>query len=98
MSASTTPRVTADDLELAATWLEGYDGIDDNGDVDETTKTMHRVAVWLRREAAKREDEARERAQVRDIIATVKAETGRTVTPAQARKALREARRPEAQS
>lgn len=45
-------RVTVDDLELAATWLENYEGSpdDDGGNLT----SLASVAVFLRKEAARR--------------------------------------------
>lgn len=63
--------VTADNLELAATWLEEYnDGetTEPNSDaVDEAAVVMFKVAAWLRREAARREREARLREVTREV-------------------------------
>jgi hypothetical protein len=56
---------TAADLELAATWLEEYndgDTLDPNGDHDEAAEVMFRVAAWLRKEAARREEASQVRA------------------------------------
>lgn len=50
-------RVTADDLEYAATWLEAFEGDPDDGPSDNLT-AYATVAAWLRREAAKREAKA----------------------------------------
>lgn len=71
-------RVTADNLAFAAEWLDCYDGTGENGDV-EGEAVMHRVADWLRAEAARRE----EAAAVRQIVAR----TGHT--PATVRAHLR---------
>jgi hypothetical protein len=70
-------RVTADDLELAATWLESYES--DEG--DDAAEAMEAVAALLRKEAYAR----REAATVRQLVK----ETG--ATPARARQALRDA-------
>lgn len=45
-------RVSADDLSLAADWLDAYDG------TAEESAGMYRVAEWLRAEVTRREKEA----------------------------------------
>jgi hypothetical protein len=74
-------RVSVDDLEFAATWLDNYEGQDD----DENNAAAVRVAAWLRAEIAKRAEDV----GVRAIVA----QTG--VEPARARAALRRAVRPQ---
>lgn len=60
-------RVTAADLEHAASWLEEYNNgdTDDERGHDEVAVTMFRVAAWLRAEAERRNHEAR----IRSIMA-----------------------------
>lgn len=73
----TTERVTADDLGLAATWLEEYnDGepTEPNSDKpDEAAIVMFKVARWLRAEEARRTREAR----VRELTKLAAQRTGR---------------------
>lgn len=45
-------RVSVDDLLFAATWLEGYEGEDD----DANNEAAARVAAWLRTEVDRREE------------------------------------------
>jgi hypothetical protein len=80
----TAPRVTADDLRLAAEWSRAYDG----GPEDDNGATLARVAAWLDAEAARRE----EAATVRRIARDASARHGRKVTEAEARAALRRTR------
>lgn len=73
-------RVTADDLEWGAMWLETYErteGVD-----DEAADTAERVAGWLRAEVARR----REQAQVDSVVKATGA------SPARARATLRKIR------
>jgi hypothetical protein len=63
----TTQRVTADDLALAAAWLEAYDG---GPDGTEETDAMFRVAAWLRKEVGRRNRRADEAAILAEIAAT----------------------------
>lgn len=72
-------RVTVDDLELAATWLEAYESSDEDAIADEAQATMFRVAAWLRSEARHRQEDA----IARRLVAK------RGVTTAQARAAIR---------
>lgn len=48
-----TARISTDDLDIAAQWLEGYDG-----EGDDAEQRCHRVAAWLRRQIEQREIEA----------------------------------------
>jgi hypothetical protein len=61
-----TSRVTTDDLEFAATWLDCYEGQDDDGN----NAAAVRVAAWLRAEVARRERDADVRAVVARTGAT----------------------------
>lgn len=83
------PRVTADDLGLAATWLESYnDGehTDYSGEEDQAAVVMFRVAAWLRAEEARRELDAR----VRHIARLVAQRTGRKPTDPRVLTAVRD--------
>lgn len=73
-----TERITADDLQWAATWLEEYET--QEPETDSAYLTAQRVARWARQEAAKRE----ERAAVRYIVKRTGA------SPQHARAKLRE--------
>lgn len=46
-------RVTADALEMAATWCDSYEAAPDDQDVADD---LAAVAAWLRREAARRRE------------------------------------------
>ena len=70
------PRVSRDDLDFAATWLDNYEGQDDD---DENNAAATRVSAWLRAEIARRDEDA----DVRRVVAR----TG--TTRARARAALR---------
>jgi hypothetical protein len=70
-------RVSADDLDLAATWLEAYEASED----DTNGETLARVAAWIRAEVVRRRTEA----TVHQLAIT------HGVTPAAARRALRKA-------
>lgn len=61
-------RVTADDLEWAATWLDYYDPGDDPN--DEAAAAIQRVAAMLRADADKRRTAALVRATARDYRLT----------------------------
>jgi hypothetical protein len=74
-----TQRVSIDDLEFAATWLEAYEGSEECGG-DENVAIAQRMATWLRAEAAKREEEM--------VVRTVVRKTG--ATPAKVRAKVRE--------
>ena len=56
-------RISIDDLEFGATWLEAYEGSEEHGE-DENVERARRLAGWLRAEAARREESA----AVRDIM------------------------------
>lgn len=71
-------RVSADDLEFAATWLEAYDGAAEDGTLDDNDYAARRVAAWLRAEAQRRYDRA--------VVTRVVRETG--VSREQARAGL----------
>lgn len=72
-------RVSVDDLLLAADWCEYYEA---DADGEEDREACHRVARWLRAEAAKRQEDAFVRAAAQRY----------GVTPAKARAALRRSR------
>lgn len=75
------PRVSIADLEFGMTWLECYDGQED----DANNAAAARLIAWLRAEVVRRHEDA----AVRDVVSR----TG--VTPARARAALRDAYRAE---
>jgi hypothetical protein len=89
---TTTDRVTAADLSWAAGWLLAYEGEggttehSDPANDDEQQAICRRVAAWLDREVERRMIEK----ATDDVISKVKADTGRTVDRATARKAIRD--------
>lgn len=72
-------RATVDDLRFAAEWLDAYEADPDD---DANVAAAARAAAWLRAEVARRADAA--------AIRKLASQTG--ATPAQARRALRNAR------
>lgn len=72
--ARSTERVTADELGLAATWLESYNDGDEHhqetGEHDEAAATMFKVARWLRREERRRNPAA----ELRELVELIAVE------------------------
>lgn len=81
---ATAPRLTDDDLAFLAEWVGTYaDG--DADDTDPNTTARDRVLAWAAAEQARRAEDT----AARQIVAEVAARTGRKITVADAKAALR---------
>lgn len=74
-------RVSIEDLEFASTWVETYDGAED----DENNQRAERVVAWIDAEIAKRRFEIK----VREVQDAVETQIGKRPTAVQTRAALR---------
>lgn len=73
-----------DTLEWAASWLEEYEGKDDDGQPDDAAQAMYEVAAWLRARVAA----AHEAERIRQIQAAQVAAGKPRPTAAQVRAAM----------
>lgn len=72
---ATSSRVSADDLEWGATWLEQYNDGEDlqaDGEACEEVLVARRVAEWLRAEAERRHEDAAVRRLAKEAGTTIK--------------------------